>query len=506
MTMSLVADDGFAATICLGWADLTAHTPVRPDHLFEIGSISKSLVALTLWNMADAGLIDLNAPVSRYLPATLLPPEPITTLQILNHVAGLPNGAPPVPHVAGERLWIGATPGSKFYYSNTGYQLLGLLISALAKRPHATEIMTRALRPIGMTDAAAVITSADRARLAQGYSVQRDDLMPLTGTTLAEGFWNEMDMAAGSVIATPDDMAAYLRFVIALGRGRGAPLLRDESAKALIAAQVDADEFGPKARYASGFATVVVEERPLLHHTGGMMQFASSFHVDSAEGVGAFASVNGIYPDYRPRAVTAFAARALRAARAGKPLPDAPNPMAFRTVSAPDRFVGRWVAADGHTIELARSGNGLAMVDGARRGRIEAAGGTKLMSNLPGWDAGPLEFSAPGKGKDAPLDRLWYRDLALARVTAPAAVSTPDRLAALAGKYRTNDAWVGPIDIVARGDRLEMLGYGPLIEDARGFWRLEEDAGGLERLRFDQMVGGKAQRLSFSGHDLWRMG
>lgn len=507
MTMSLVADDGFAATVSLGWADLTQRTPVRPDHLFEIGSISKSLVALTLWSMAGEGLIDLDAPVSRYLPATLLPPEPITTQQILNHVAGLPNGAPPVPHVAGDRLWTGLPPGKKFYYSNTGYQLAGLLIGAVARRSHAAEIATRVLRPIGMKDAAAVITSADRLRLAQGYAPLRDDTYPLTGATLAEGPWNEMDMAAGSVIATADDMAGYLRFVIALGRGKGAPILTDAAATRLLATAADAPEFGDKARYASGFEKTFIDGRPMLHHTGGMLQFSSSFDVDAAEGIGCFASVNGRLGEYRPVATTAYAMRVLRAARLGKPLPSAPDPFGFRTVARPDRFVGGWVAADGRTLEVVRSGEGLALIDGARRGRLEAGGGAKLVTDLSGWEAGQLEFSASGKGKDAALDRLWYRDVPLGRGAAPPPLApTPERLQALVGNYRTNDQWVGLLDVVARGDRLELVGFGALVEDAGGYWRLAEDEGGLERMRFDQMLGGRAQRLSFSGNDLWRLG
>lgn len=506
MTMSLVADDGFAATVCLGWADLTARTPVRPDHLFEIGSISKSLTALTLWSMAGEGLLDLNAPAGRYLPASLLPPEPITVQQILNHTAGLPNGAPLVPHIAGDRLWTGLPPGKKFYYSNTGYQLAGLLIDALAKAPHAAEIARRVMRPIGMVDAAAAITSADRPRLAQGYAPQRDDIAPLTGATLVEGVWNEMDMAAGSVIATADDMAAYLRFVIALGRGKGAPLLSDTAAAALLATTADAPDFGEKARYASGFEKTFIDGRPMLHHTGGMLQFASSFDVDAAEGIGCFASVNGVLAEYRPVATTAYAMRVLRAARLGKALPAAPDPAVFRTISKPERFVGRWVAPDGRVLEVVPAGAGIALVEGSRRGRLEAAGGARLMSDLPDWNGGPLEFSSATKDRNAPFDRLWYRDVPLARAAPPPpSPPTPDRLRALTGRYRTNDPWVGAFDVVARGERLVLIGFGPLVEDKGGYWRIEEDEGGLERLRFDTILGGRAQRLSFSGNDLWRL-
>ena len=52
-----------------------------------------------------------------------------------------------------------------------------------------------------------------------------------------------------------------------------------------------------------------LDGRPVLHHTGGMLMFASAFDVDPAADIGAFASVNGVMGEYRPVAVTAYAAR-----------------------------------------------------------------------------------------------------------------------------------------------------------------------------------------------------
>lgn len=73
MIVSLVDGQGSEAVLCIGWADLASRTPVRPDHLFEIGFISKSLGAPALWQLATEGKIDLDAPVSRYLPLHCLP-------------------------------------------------------------------------------------------------------------------------------------------------------------------------------------------------------------------------------------------------------------------------------------------------------------------------------------------------------------------------------------------------------------------------------------------------
>lgn len=496
MIVSLCDDDGFSASLCLGWADLTSRTPVGPDHLFEIGSISKSLTALTLWKLAAAGKLDLNAPVSRYLPGGLLPPEPITTLQLLDHVSGLPNFAAIPPQTRDGRLWTGPKPGRKFYYSNTGYELAGLVIDAVTCRPHPDVIADLVLRPIGMNRAAAHIRADDRPHMATGY-VGRPDLPPLFGVPLVEGPWTEEDLGAGAVRATVGDMIAYLRYVIGLGRGLGGPLFTDATAAAILADSVDAPEVG--GRYSSGFMRTKIDERPILHHTGGMLLFSSSFDVDAQAGVGAFASVNGILAEHRPTAVTAFAVRALRAVREGKPLPTLPDPFASRRVVRPERFAGRWVAPDGTALDIVTAGSVTTIRSGERAARVEMLG-SNLLTDLPGFTASLLEFSSASKDKTAPFDHLWYLDTPYARDKAPPSPAPlPTTLQPMIGSYRTPNPWVGGFDIVARDGRLAVPGVGRLIADKSGFWRSEEDQDGFERIAFDTSIGGRMHRLIFSG-------
>ena len=503
MIVSLVDDDGFEADLCIGWADLASRTPVGPDHLFEIGSISKSLAGLALWQLAAEGKFDLDAPVSRYLPLHCLPPQPITAQHLLNHVAGLPDGAPVPPNSPDGRLWTGAKPGTNFSYSNTGYELIGLLITQITGRPHPEVIRERVQKPIGMLKATAHIHLEDRSRMATGY-VTADDLPPMFGCALVEGPWNEMDEAAGSVMATVSDMAAYLRYVIALGRGQGAPLLPDASARAMLGKVAKAEDVG--GGYSSGFMRTMIDGRPMLHHTGGMQLFTSSFDVDAEEGIGAFASTNGTLADHRPVAVTAYAMRALRAARLGKALPPQPDLFQSRRVDKPERYAGRWVAADGSVLELGMGATGLVARSDGQSGRLEALGG-KLVTDLPGFRAGTLDFSASAKGAaDSVPDRLWYRDRAFGRDKVPdPATPAPARLSSLAGTYRSANPWIGGADIVVRGDRLVALGAGPLVEDKAGFWHAEEDKGAYERFWFDTPVAGHMYRLIASGATMTRL-
>ena len=99
--------------------------------------------------------------------------------------------------------------------------------------------------------------------------------------------------------------------------------------------------------------------RAYLHHTGGMVGFSSSFHVDVASGVGAFASSNiSAFAEYRPRLLTQFAVDALTERGGRTPLPSAAtarNPLANAA-----SYVGRYPGPAG-TFEV-RSGNPLTIV------------------------------------------------------------------------------------------------------------------------------------------------
>ena len=68
MTVALTDRDGLLQVVTYGFADLAPRTPVVPETLFEIGSIGKSFTALALLRLRDAGRVDLQAPVTDYLP------------------------------------------------------------------------------------------------------------------------------------------------------------------------------------------------------------------------------------------------------------------------------------------------------------------------------------------------------------------------------------------------------------------------------------------------------
>jgi CubicO group peptidase (beta-lactamase class C family) len=495
MTISIVDSEGFAASLAVGWSDVDKREPVRPDQLFQIGSISKSISGLWLHAAADKGLVDLNAPVSRYLTGVPLPAQPMTVLQLLNHAGGLAHDAPVFPHTPDGKLWTGFKPGARMSYSNIGYAMLGLIIDKVSGKPHYRALEDDVLKPLGMTGATAHIRTADRGLYATGYVPFREDGVAMSRAQLIPGPWSESDNAAGAVAASADGMAGYLRYVLALGAGKGGPLMSDAAAKKMLAAEIATTEFGPGSRYASGFATVQIDGKPALHHTGGMTLFSSAFHADPVAGVACFASVNGRLISYRPRQTSSYAVRLMRAVVAGTALPPAPDTFAFRRVPTPETYAGTFVGPDGRSVTLRTTNVGLVLADKDGEGRIELAGKGSLGTDHPGYAAHPLDF-------DGKTDRFWWGDQLFGR---GAALSQPTAAAALkplVGEYSSGD---GNFVVLARGTTLIAEGAGEIVRRPGGFWSPKEDAGGVTRVWFDAPVNGRPSRLIFCGMDFIRI-
>jgi CubicO group peptidase (beta-lactamase class C family) len=500
MTLAVTDAEGFTAVLGLGWADIDQRVAVRPGHYFQIGSISKSFIALTILGLADEGRIDVDAPVARYLPDAPLPAEPITVAQLLSHTSGLADAPPLFPRTPDGRLWCGFAPGSRFSYSNTGYVILGRLIERVTGLPHRRAVGDLVRVKLGLAEMAGTISQVRRPEFAVGYwPWDRTAASSLPGARLEFASWDEEDNPAGSIGATSDQMAAYLRALLRIGRGEGAPIISDAAARRFAAAVIAADEFGPGAHYACGVALQPVDGAPCLHHTGGMMAFSSSFHADPAAGVACFASVNARNEGYRPRATTAYAVRLLRAVRAGAPLPAAPDPRAPYRVKNAAAWLGTYRAGD-LAIALVDGPDGVRLESPRGVGRVAPSGPDRLVTDHPVLAA----FGLDAVRERGEVVALWWGETLLSRGPLRPPPATPPALRALAGAYLNRDPWVGGARILARGDTLWAEGAGRLVARG-GWWSVEKDPGGVERLRFDGVLNGRAQRLSVSGDDLLRI-
>lgn len=495
----ITAGGGRHFTILSGTRDYRETQPLAGDELWQIGSISKSFVALACLGLQAEGKLTLDDELRQHLPEARLPGVssggPFTLRGLLDHTTGLPDFAP----AFGPKLWRGFAAGKGWSYSNTGYDLVGKALARIEGKPLHRIIEDRVCKPLGMNAARGAIMWRDRSSYPASYSPLRADRPVLAGMALAPAPWVDADLGAGSVAAPLADMGRYLDFIIAVGQGRGSPLLTDAQARLWLENPVVQDAASPAETYGLGLMHRSDEGRALLHHTGGMVCFSSSFHVDAAAGLGAFAScaVGGI--NYRPRLITLYALRALRAAAAGAgagaAIPPPPE-LAALPADAGD-YVGTYT--DGQQ-RLDILPGLIAVLDGARAPLQVAAPGLFVTAH-PGLVEWPLVAVRREKAVIA-IDH-GSRRFVRSGVSAPLPATSPE-IAALAGHYQSDDPWIGGVTIVARGDQLFAGGVSALRRVGRNEWAPADPANSPERARFDGLMNGVPQVLEWSARRLER--
>ena len=501
LSLSLLGVNGEVATAGIGYANLDMRTAVTTAQLFQIGSISKSFVAVALLRLADQGKIDLDRPILSFAPDLPVEDARVTTAYVINHVAGFPGNAPPFPHETGGKLWSGTVPGAHFHYSNSGYDMLALLIQRATGMAFPIAMRQLVFAPLDMEASEPVIRTRDRARFASGYGPLKSDRAWFPGDRLVEGSWVDIERAAGSVAATPGDMAKWMRFISACATGAAQPLLSAASARRFTSPAVAAPDFGADAKYAMGLAGFAIDDRPVLHHTGGMITFSSAMTVDAGQGGGCFASVNFTgFDGYRPRRVTAYGVRLIRALAAGTALPDAPEAAALPPVAEPGNFTGRWVWPGGVAMTIEERAGGLVVSTAGATARLRPDGPRSFRTDYPLIRTDRLDF----EGESGRAERLWWGSALLGRDAAVPQPPSDPKLAALAGRYMSNDPWVGSVVVLARGQKLLVEGFGELAPHADGSWRFTDPELAAERAWFDARVNGQAQRLSLSGEPMIR--
>jgi len=494
LTLGLTTPDGFSTVLDFGYANADARTPITPDTLFQIGSISKSMTSTLLHQFAAEGRLNLSDRISAIMPELPLPRgNAITVQHMLDHTAGLPDDA---PLFAEGGLWTAYAPGAHWHYSNTAYDMLGKLAEHIGGKPLSRLFPERIFAPLGMRRSHGAIIGADRTLYAQGYEEADPTGVFVWGLPLAPAAWVDVTFGAGSVASTADDMTRYLRFLANAAQGRGGLGLPPEQARAFMMHAVPSDT--PGMSYGNGLMHVGNGGRSYLHHTGGMVSFSSSFHVDIASGVGAFASSTlSAFAEYRPRLLTRFAVDALTNAAAGKPLPSAPplDPPLSNVAT----YVGLYSGTSG-AIEV-REGSPLTLVANGQSAPLQPWGSDLFRTTHPAF----REFSLLFERSRGAITGVSWGPLSFVRQGSAAQIAPSNpALGRLAGRYVNDSPWVGTTIVVERAGRLWIGTETPMAPIGDNLWRVGEESWSPERASFANFIDGRPQTFIFSGEKFLR--
>lgn len=307
VAVAVVTTDEPPAFECVGLADRGGRA-VAPDTVFRIASISKTLTAIGLMQLRDAGLFQLDDPVNDYLQGfrieTPVGAPEVTFRHLLTHTAGLgelPRASdlvrraawgvgPPGARAAdlaslyGGVLRAEVAAGSKWAYANHGFAVVGQLVEDTSRRPFARYMRERVLQPLGMTHTDYVRTERVADALATGYHWILGRFRPVKD-------YEHILLGPGSVLSSLHDMARYATWLLHAGPGTDGDVLASESLGEMMSTQFSVD---PRLSTGMGLAFFLdrIGDHRVCGHDGNNPGFASALLVAPDDGAAVVVLTN----------------------------------------------------------------------------------------------------------------------------------------------------------------------------------------------------------------------
>ncbi len=386
----------------VGLADREWNAPNAPDTKFRLGSITKQFTAAAILQLAEAGKLRLDDPISRFYRDAPASWSKVTLRRLLTHTSGIPSYTSPQFMNGPQRLprrpeeIIGLTrdaplefePGSKFIYDNTGYILLGYVIEKASGQSYADYLQNHVFGPLGMRDSGYDVTAKVLPKRASGY-----DLGP-NGWVNADYIDMSLPYAAGALYSTTGDLWTWEQ---ALFGGRVV------SAASVQLMTTDAG-FG----YGLGLFVGGLGPRAWIYHHGRIQGFSSSLQRFPDDGVTVIALAN------LETAPADFLATRLAMLCLGEPGPREVK----LSAAALDRYAGDYRSGP-LTIRVTREGDHLlTTAPGEIPVRLYATPNGDFVARIR---AGAVTFDGGADGKAAALVlHAGGPDLRLPRLAEPA--------------------------------------------------------------------------------------
>jgi CubicO group peptidase (beta-lactamase class C family) len=352
-----------------GMGTLRVGEDAVPDarSVFRIASMTKSFTAATVLSLRDAGLLRLDDEIAQHVPelADLRYPTAdsprITIRHLLTMTAGLATDDPwgdrqqGLDVAAFSRILAGGlsfawVPGTRFEYSNTGYGILGRLVTNVAGREYREVVRERLLEPLGMDSTGYLEDEVEPDRLARGYLWRDDAYIPEP----MDGYGALASM--GGIFTSIEDLARWVRGFLDAVPPRdepegGHPLsraTRREMQQPMVLAelrlsQASTDGMPEVESVHYGFGLFQVDDvhfGRIVGHAGGYPGFGTHMRWHPASGLGVIAVANG---RYAPSSLLARDVMADILAADALPLRRTrPTPATQRARDAVERLIERW--------------------------------------------------------------------------------------------------------------------------------------------------------------------
>ena len=305
MCVAIVHDQDIIYMHGFGYADIEAERKTTPETLYRIASHSKLFTAISIMQLRDAGKLNLDDPVEKYLPWFKLNSKnttgpPVSIRHLLTHSSG-------VPRDAGLPYWtdfkfptteeiIKGLPSqetvfpteTEWKYSNLAFALLGEVVSIVSGKPFEDYVDENIFRPLGMSNSGVTLSSIDTKQLAKGY-----------GRRLPDGSPQEMPVvdakgmaAAAGVTSSVADMVRFVSWQFRLLNDKDDEVLKPSTLREMQRIQwVDPKWTGG---WGLAFHLSKTEDRLLVGHPGGYPGFKTSTFVSPEKKIGVIVFSNSL--------------------------------------------------------------------------------------------------------------------------------------------------------------------------------------------------------------------
>ena len=286
--VTLIDDQDTTWQETFGMANLEENIPAEADTVYKLWSVAKAFTAIETMRLVEDGVVDLDTPISEYLPnfsiqSRFPESDPITIRSILTHRSGLPRNECHWIHFSEAALaglanslqdcYQVSPAGSRYKYSNIGFDLLGYLIQEMNGELFPETMRKNLLLPIGMQNSAFLRAQIpDPLEVAVGYEYYKSKYYPYEQNDITS-------LPSGNLYSTIDDMGLFAKFIFRDGKVNGKQVINPEILKTMFATQPSSERDPQPMGLGWKTASVLGSER-LVWHDGG-----------PSEGIGALVAL-----------------------------------------------------------------------------------------------------------------------------------------------------------------------------------------------------------------------
>ena len=325
IAVAVIDDEGNTAyENFFGYRDVEQQIPIDADTIFGMASVTKSFVALSVMQLCEQGLMDLDDPVSKYIPEfTNKNQKTVRVRHFLNHSAGFyPTGRIQIKETAAEYgfseekegdlafvteladigvklvaeqldeqvlgVGLSGAPGTYMSYCNDGFGLLGEMVRRVSgEKSFSDYVRKHILDPLGMDRSGCEYL---RPRLEENssvlYKVSNGELIG------CRDFYNSgfVLSGAGAMRSTLADMKKVVAMYLNRGKSpSGERLLSWEGVQTMCKPSI---EYRPESWYCMGLATKKLDDLTIVEHGGSQLGVSSNMSWSYEAGAGVIVLCN----------------------------------------------------------------------------------------------------------------------------------------------------------------------------------------------------------------------